>query len=671
MKRINLSLTRRKLSRELSAIWLIAGAICVHLATALLIGALTVENIRAQAADNNPVIQCVSVREVSVAKSVVSFTLEISGNNFGAAPADLKAVTFLDAKGAAVGTIHSIALASNNQIVVQAEAPLGTTINLIRITTKGITTDSGDFKLTLKEPAPAPAVKHFEIKFSTVSSASSPIQTLSITNDQGLFSPHPHQMSVEILPAGASNVLIRAGSNQYNLIVDFIAPQNFTVKDVIVTVYDSSDLDTRQPIAASQPPQEKKPQADPNQPTITNVEVLYLQRNDGIGRLKIEGSGFGNYPPPPISADDFLAKFGWRSIYPTPSTSPSPTPLPSSSASSANWQEWNSKIEQSVNLVLKPRNETMRVLHSKILYIDDKLIDLYFEYTNAKGYSLSFKPDNVALSVKKPGAAQLQVLKSAGVEATITGPETYLVSQDIGPSRNSNLTYDFTILPFDKANYEFGRGIAENFYVVKLSVVNLGEKKVSIPLAAIQAEVDWAYGSYKEGKAANQEGETDSKEYLDGPDTQSPAPLEDVSAYFSAYQKLYGKKPKLFNVLDGTTTLLTSLIPLFGPGFKDAQVIFTGGLIPGLRQGLGDLSAQQLQNITARAWQNVEIIPDHGGSLIKYIFIPRGEQVFNGDVKPHVRKLIMNMRGIEVNGFEVTDSTATQATPKPSGETPQ
>lgn len=617
---------------------------------------------QAQVVDSKPVIQSVALREVSVDKKIVSFTAEITGSNFGNSAGDLTAVEFVDAKGLVVGTIKSKSLLSDSKIVVQAEAPLGTTIVVTRITVRGVTIENGNFKLSLKEPAPPPAITPFEIKHSTISSASSPIKTLFVTNEKGLFSSNPHRMNVEILPAGAANVLIRQGSNPYNLIVDFVAHEKFEIKEVVVTVYDSSDLDSRQPVAISQPFKDKKPQADPNQPVITSAKVLFLQRRAGTGRLLIEGSGFGNYLRPPLMAEELLANYTVRSTLPQPANCPPPPPV--------DWQAWSKGIDGLVKVVLVPRNTSLRVEHSRIVYIDDKMIDLYFEFSRVSGYSLAFRPASVAVSVRKPGAKQIQVLKATGVNATIEGPETYSASMGIGPGRSDRITSNFTILSNDKANYEFGRGIADNFYVIKLSVVNRGEKKVSIPLAAIEAEVDWASGSKVSGRDTKGERVTDpTHEYVEGNDSQTPVPLEDVSAYFDAYQKQAGKRAKLFNVFSGVTTLMTSLIPIFGPGFKDASVIFNGGLVPGMRHAIGDLSGQQLQNLTGRSWQNVEVIPDHGGSITKYIFIQRGEQVFTGPVVPNVRKLIMNIRGVEVSAFEVTDgeettSAATSANPQ-------
>jgi hypothetical protein len=622
---------------------------CLCLLLLLTLPGLSVGLSRAQSAAANPIIEGVSVREVSVENKLAKVTFEITGNNFGSNATDLTAVQLIDAKGEAVGTIKEKSLVSNNRILVKAEAPLGTTVEVFRVTTRGITVDSSGFKLSLKAPSPPPRITPFEIKHSTISTPNSPIQTLFITSEKGGFDSNPHRMNVELLPAGASSVLIRPGSNPFNLIVDFVAPDKFEVKDVVVTVYDSADLDNRQVTAISKPVEAKKPQADPNEPKISKVDVLFLQRDKGIGRVKIEGSGFGNYRRPTLTPEEFISGYGRKLAQRVAPPSPP-----------NDWQAWNKEIEQLVNIVLVPRNSSLRVQRSEILYIDDKMIDLYFEFSQVSGYSLAFRPSSVAVTIKKPGIKQLPTVKADGVEAVVSVPETYLASKEVGPKRDENLTYEFTILDSNAANYEFGRGIADNFYVIKLSVVNRGEKKVSIPLASIQAEIDWAQGRVP--LSNNTEILNPDIEFLETQVTQTPAPLEDVSAFFDAYQKQQGKRARLFNILDGVTTLGASLIPFFGPGFKDAHVAFTGGLIPGLRQGIGDLSGQQLQNLTARSWQNVEVLADRGGSLTKYIFIQRGEQIYNGKVKPNIHNEIKNIRGIEVTGFEVLESTAKQAT---------
>jgi hypothetical protein len=597
-----------------------------------------------------PQVTGVSFREVTVAGDKVTFTAEISGTGFGSDPNALTSVELLNPTGAVVGTVTAKKITSDNKIEVTAQAPLGTVISSVRLTIGATKIESSSFKLTLKAPAPPPTIKPFEIKHVTRTSPGSPIHSLLVTNENGSFASNPNRMSVEILPAGASNVMLRPGSNPYQAVVDFLAPEKFEVQDVIVTVYDSSDLDKRQPIAIAQPFKEKKPQVDPNQPSISKIDLLSLQRDRGAGRLKIEGSGFGSYRRPPMAAEDFLA------IYGTPRN-------PSTQAVPAEWSNWQRQINDQVRVALVPRNPSLRVGRSQILYIDDKLIDLYFEFTYQGGYSQPFRLASATVTTTKAGTKSLQVLKGDGVVATVEGPETYIVSKDIGARMDDTLSYQYTVLDREQASNLFGGGIADNFYVVKLSVINRGEKKVAIPLAAIQAEIEWADGQYTQGRQ-QVAGGTGQIEYLEGPDTQTPIPLEDVSGFFDAYNKTKGRKARLFNTLAGVTTLGAALIPFVGPGFRDAHVVFTGGLIPGLRQGLGDLSSQQLQNLTARTWESVEVLSSGGGSVSKYVFIQRGEQFFSGSVKPNVQKAIMNIRGMEVTGFEVTESAPKQATPQ-------
>jgi hypothetical protein len=302
----------------------------------------------------------------------------------------------------------------------------------------------------------------------------------------------------------------------------------------------------------------------------------------------------------------------------------------------------------------------LQVKRSVITYIDDKLIDVYFEFTLFEGYSKPFRLASTSLTLRKPGAKTLQTLNDVGVVATIAGPDTFLASKEIGVRRDQNLEYRFNVIDQNQANSLFGRGISDTFYVIQLSVVNRGKKKVAVPRAAIQAEVEWLDGSVKS---------VNDLEYLEGPPTLPPSPLASVSGFFDAYNKVKGKKAVMFRILEGVANLGTSIIPFVGPGFKTSQLIFTGGVIPGLRLGFGDLSGQQLQNLTALSWQDVEVIPAAGGSLDKYVYIPRNDQFFgNGDAArlnlKNVRKRTINIQGLEVTGYEVTESEAIEATPK-------
>ena len=110
-----------------------------------------------------------------------------------------------------------------------------------------------------------------------------------------------------------------------------------------------------------------------------------------------------------------------------------------------------------------------------------------------------------------------------------------------------------------------------------------------------------------------------------------------------------------------------ALGPFVWPGFKDAHVAFTGGLVPGIRRGLGDLSGEQLQNLTAQSWQSAEVVSANGGSIEKFVFFPRGDQVFAAgfrEMKETLVKKIKNIEGMEVVGFEVIEANeGKRATP--------
>jgi hypothetical protein len=606
-----------------------------------------------------PKITGVQYRKVSVAGDRATFIVEIAGEGFGTSSTGVT-VDFLDATGTSVAQGSNLEVSSDNKIVTTAVVPLGTVITGIKLILQTATIETSDFKLTLKAPAKQ-KVTPFEIKHVTRKSSQFPnLYSLLVTNDDGMFASNPNRLSVEIIPAGASNITIRPGVNPFQMVVDFMAPNDFEVKDVIVTVYDSSDLDARSPSAIAIPFKEKQAPTNPNQPTISNIEVLYLQRDKGVGRVKIEGSGFGSYRRPDCTSEEFISSQPGPIAEDTSEegneenarviAAPTPTPTPCMGTAFLN------EVKEKVKLDLVPRNTDLQVTRSQITHIDDKLIDVYFEFTVFTGYSKPFRLASASLTLRKPGAKTLQTINDVGVTATIAGPDTFLASREIGPRRDPNLEYRFTVMDKNQANSLFGRGVSETFYVVQLSVVNRGPKKMAVPLAAIQAEIEWVAGRAQD---------TTEFEYLEGPPTLPPVPLAGVSGFFDAYNKVKGKKALLFRILEGVAILGTSITPFVGPGFKTSQLIYNGGLIPGLRLGFGDLSGQQLQNLTALSWQNVEVIPAAGGSLDKYIYIPRNEQVFGtGSVKPSVKKMTINIQGLEVTGFEVTESEAVEATPK-------
>jgi hypothetical protein len=192
----------------------------------------------------------------------------------------------------------------------------------------------------------------------------------------------------------------------------------------------------------------------------------------------------------------------------------------------------------------------------------------------------------------------------------------------------------------------------------------------------------------------------------------SPVPLAAVSAYFNSDSKVTGTRARLFNALDGVTTLAAAIVPFAGPSFKIGNAVFTAGFVPGLHKYVGDLSDQQLQTLTGQSWQSSETVAANGGYIDKFAYIQKNEQFADQPVEystssdqdqkqadagsgtspsgtapsqsgtaeqrknrsrsykyeKQTMKKLTNLIGLEVTGFEVqeaTAGTATPATPQP------
>ncbi len=311
---------------------------------------------------------------------------------------------------------------------------------------------------------------------------------------------------------------------------------------------------------------------------------------------------------------------------------------------------------------LRPRNPDIQVERVEILNINDKMIDVYFEFTRYRGFAYPLRLEDSTLTIKKTTQTVTQTAKNDKFTATVTSPkqQTYSVPYQIGPKRDQNLVYKYTVLDKKSANTLLGKGIADNFYVLQVSVVNNGDKKVTVPLSSIQAEIEWVRGVNQKQTIA----------YIAGPSTLAPIPLAAVSSYFGAYQKAKGFRAHLFNGLDAAATAATALVPFTGPSVKDGEVFFSGGFVPGLKKLLGDLSSQQLQNLTSQSWESSETLPAKGGAVEKLIYIQRKEQFASKPVKvigavAQTRKQIASIMDLEINGYEVTDSETKTATPAP------
>lgn len=592
----------------------------------------------AQAAEASPAVRSLSVESARRLDGIPARVLV----RLGLLGTDLNMVTDVRVPGFEPPPPTKIVSQGAQFLAVEITMPIDARAELLHLALPG----GGLVPITWASLSVAPVptvtavVTEAEITLSTFPSGAYPnLHSLVLNADKDIFSENPNRMAVEVVPAGATNVRIRPGNSYRRLIVDLLAPDKYDVKDVVVSVYDSTDLDRRQLKAIGKTVKEFSKKQDANQPVISNARLVSLRRSAGncenpdmratghqggnrrcgFGRIRIEGKGFGG-------------------------------------------------DKSRVRVGILPRNPEVRIDPASITIdaarFDDRAFEANFEFDVAEGYSLPMRLEGVSVSVTKPIRT---TVRKGDLDVTVGQLETYLATTDVGPKRDGRLEYGYTVLDVNTAHQIFGRGVATNFYVIALAVVNRSEKKVAVPLSAIEAEVEWAYGS---------NASDPNYEFLEGPPTLRPVPLATVTAFFTADNRSKGRRAKFFNILEGIRTLGQTMIPLFGPGYETAHTIFTSGLIPGAKIAIGDLSDQQLQSLAALSWENVEEVPGNGGSKVKFVYIQRGLQEFGTPRRAStrngtdVKKEIKNLYGIELTGFEILE-TATHGGTQNKSLSPQ
>jgi hypothetical protein len=632
-----------------------------------------------------------------------SFRLAILGENLAPEGAPAPAVGLDTADPGHPVRDPVVTHVAAGKIEVSGEALLPTTIKSVTVNVGGpgcvkrdgppwcrsIASPAGATIPITASPAKAPqALKEFELKMDHQPNAQYPDQhSLVLTrlggDDGAGFAARASLMQVDLEPAGVSDLRI-VPSNQQQMVLRFAAAPDYKPKSVAVTVYDGSDLDHRAPCAIGTL---AVPKDDPNAPTISGVKVDFLDRAYGKGRIHIYGKGFGTgVARPGYPVEEYLVEClepprDANVERPRDAQAKGPTAALPACCACRNeaWRQYQETVRGRATVVVGSRNPAIRVEKAYVVDMNDDMLDVFFEFTCFKGYSWPFRLSGVDVTVTKDVKQVDQTVKGDGVSAEVDrlGPATYTVASSIGPMPDPNLTFQYSILDYDGARNQLGSIVADNFYVVQLSVVNTGTQKVSVPLAGIQAEVEWLYG---EGKPRwyNDKGalrERVKEFFIDGPPTLAPIPMAAVSGYFASYQSESGRRVRTFNILSGITTFLTALIPIAGPSLKDAEVVFSGGFTNGLGQAWPDLSPQQLQHLTSLSWGDAETVAANGGSVSKYIYIQRKRQFSDtaeataGSV--HVTtKQISNILNIEVKGWVVPDTPAVEATPQTPASQP-
>jgi len=649
--------------------------------------------------------------------TTVSYRLAILGENLapeGAPTPVVKLATEDPGHPAPDPVVDRVAA---QEIDVSGEAPVPTSIKSITVQIGGrscVNASSGapaNCRLISSPPGstisitatPTNALKEFQVKLEPQTNKEFPnLHSLLVTRESGDsgagFADKASHMQVDLEPTGATDLRI-VQTNQQQMELHYVAAADYKPKNVVVTVFDSSNIDDRKPVAVAKPAA-KTP--DPNAPKINNVEVDFVNRAHGIGRIHIYGKGFGKVPRPGYPVDDYLCdcleasrRSGYRACS-VHGDDPGPAQRTDNLTKDAKsidcpayelvWERFQQGLRGNVTVGVNSRDPQIRVEKAKIIDMNDDMIDVYFEFTRYNGYAWPFRLAGVDLTITKNIKKTSQAVKADTISAQVDekGPATFTAAQSIGPKPDASLTYQYSVLDYDGARSQLGSIVADNFYVVQLAVVNTGKKKVSIPLANIQAEVEWLHGKGKKTRYSSKYpwpfGQQEVQEiFMEGPPTLAPAPLAAVSGFFGIYQSESGRRVKLFNILNGITTFVTALIPIAGPSLKDAEVVYSGGFIPGLGKAWPDLSPQQLQHLTSLSWQDTETVAANGGAVSKYIYIQRTQQfgdmpestpLPNPDQDPPRRTMrqISNLLDIEVTGYEVPDTPAKDAAPKSSAQ---
>ena len=472
-----------------------------------------------------------------------------------------------------------------------------------KVTSSGLT-------ISVKAIPPASALRQFTMTFEHQQSKEfANLHSVLLTKQTGEsgvgFDANPNRMRIDLEPTGATDLSV-VQTSEAQLDLHFVAADDYVPANVVVTVYDSSDLDCRKAIAvgkvaaaagqttvtpsAGAPATASggtasgsakgsgdskaaaaAPAKDGKAPAITSVETVFLDRHEGNGRIRVYGQGFGKPAAPPFAVDDFLCDCLERQPQilnepPRPRTcgnfarrfDRSGQPMTETDLDSqeemrkdycgldkqgkvlavgrmATWLAWRCNVPATANVY--GRNPGIRVERAEIIDINGEMVDIYFEFTRHRHYAWPFRLAGVDLTVPTTTKKVEQVVNLPSAQAMgevdSTSSSTTHLSSAIGPPPDENLTYHYTVLSDQEVKQLLGDGVADNFHVIELAVVNDGAKKVAVPLAGMQAEVEWLYGPAASAKQAEPSpgaaAPLHTKDtYLEGPPTLPPVPMPPI-----------------------------------------------------------------------------------------------------------------------------------------------
>jgi hypothetical protein len=241
------------------------------------------------------------------------------------------------------------------------------------------------------------------------------------------------------------------------------------------------------------------------------------------------------------------------------------------------------------------------------------------------------------------GVNSTQVLSRSQDNSTIlaqfTAPTNYAPEEIALSTGSTFLTYDTgtpscdfktkaklypQIVPKSQAGNKYGNGVAKNFHVIQLSIVNECPMAIVVPLGGISVVPD------KPDTAAKEDACTEKGALV-------AFSLDHVTSIFSTDRKLTGRRAIYFNTVQALATLGSAIEPFFAHGFTQGVAILGGGFTTASKELLVDMSAEQLQNLTSQSFGSTEQIAAHG-SLQKFVFVRRSEKCKDSATETQIRR---------------------------------
>jgi len=178
-------------------------------------------------------------------------------------------------------------------------------------------------------------------------------------------------------------------------------------------------------------------------------------------------------------------------------------------------------------------------------------------------------------------------------------------------------------VPKSQAGNKYGNGVAKNFHVIQISVVNECPMAIVIPLGGISV-------------VANDAPTSDDDDECKESGALVAFSLDHVTSIFSADRKLTGRRAIYFNSVQAAAAIGSAIQPFFGSGFAKGVAILGGGFTTASKEVFVDMSAEQLQNLASQSFGSTEQVASRG-SLQKFVFIRRNDKCKNSTIETDIR----------------------------------